>query len=61
MAELTQPELEALEVAAQDAWTAFRESLIDHPQAYRAWLALRAAEHALFEARRGRRESEAHE
>ena len=61
MAELSQQDLEALEVAAQDAKHDFITALTASPKAFAAFQLWQHAEVRLFEARRGRRESEAHE
>ena len=61
MPELSQQDLEALEVAAQDARLDFMTKLTSSPTAFAAFQAWQDAEGRLFEARRGRREAEAHE
>ena len=59
MAELTQPELEALELAAEQARQHFLDELSGSPKTFAAWVSYQALEKEVFEARRGRREAEA--
>ena len=61
MPELTQSDYEAAEVRVHQLRERFLDIVCSHPEAFEAWSAWRQAEHALFDARRARRESEVHE
>lgn len=61
MPELTQTDLESLELACERARQHFLDALSASPRAFAAWTAYQQRTREVFEARRGRRESEAHE
>ena len=58
MGELSQTELEQLELAAEQARQHFLDELSGSPKAFAAWVSYQAREKEVFEARRGRRDAE---
>lgn len=61
MAEITQAQLEALEVELHEAQFQYHRLIIESPPLHLAYSRWRAAEKRVLEARRARRESEVHE